>query len=200
MSNTSTDSTILFHTKLAKEIDTLVGERFFLSKEFNAKKCDYMCNRCLNRQLKVGVRKPKECKSHAHMVYQPRSPDDDAFFTKMLFFNRKVISTTDPFPSAFRCNLEEVMLWKDPLDGYDVINVYYGDRPGPTNEECAYLTLSDSLVLTKNDRKVILDYVKRLVVWMDKAIKLTNNANPKWSKPLQKEFNRVVRITDVTSV
>jgi hypothetical protein len=194
---TMTSKTFLLHTQLGKEIDRLVGERFFLSKEFKAKKCDYMCTRCLNRQVKVGVRKPEECQSHVHKMYQPRSRDDDAFYAKILFFGRKTVSTNDPFPSAFRCYLEEVMLWKDPLVGYPVLNVYYGKRTEVTDEECAHLALSNEPVLTTEDRAVILDYVKRLVMWMHKAVELTKNTKPKWLKPLKKELNRTIRVTGV---
>lgn len=178
----------LAHVKLGKEIDRLVGERFFLSKEFKAKKCNYMCTRCLNRQLA-----PEECKNHVHAKYQPRSQEDDEFFTTMVYVKRDTL-TMGPFPSGFRCYLEEVMLLRDPSIGSEYFGAYYGPREEPSDEALAHAMLSDAPTLTTQDRAVIANYVERLLAFMQKAVELASNTKKEWVSYMKKELDRTIKV------
>lgn len=182
------------HVQLGKDIDRLIEQRFFLSKEFNKKKCDYMCTRCRNAKGPF----PELCVNHSRAKYHPRCEADAQLQSALIFLKRNMISTRHPFPSSFRCYLEEVLLVSVPRDMKGCLRVYYGERTKPTQEECAHLVLSSEGIMTPNDRAIVIAYTKELITWMQQAVQLTKahpQTRPHWIKPMEKELCRTIKVT-----
>lgn len=177
------------HVQLGKEIDFLTGERFFLANQFNIKKCEYMCTRCFNCQ-----QTPRECK-HVNQRFHPRSKSDAKLHERLIYLKRKALSSADPFPSQFRCYLEEVLLHRAPTLGDEALNVYYGPRSKFTDADFSHLVLSDSPFLTPTDKKIIMDYATKYIIWMEKTIHLCKGVKKRWLTPMIKELERTRKIT-----
>lgn len=134
------------------------------------------------------------------------------YYLNVLFSNRKGNSSWDGFPSAFKCDLEEVLFLELPTNacaelrkiGVDLIDVYYGHEDKEKSIKFDEFDqeewkLQEGTTFQDNDIKVLRHFINEFLYHMDDWIKIIEESIGKKKaagcrkvyKKLEKRFSKI---------